>query len=94
MNIVKLKEFIVTSGCPQGCSLSGVLFNISMLPLLAKLNCLLTSTETKPYVLSAQHFLGKQGTVSINPIASAYAYDIITVIGFDMGIKNPEKQAV
>ena len=92
MNDVKLKKFGVTAGCPQGCSLSGVLFNISMMPLLIKLNCLSKKTETKPYTLKAQKNLRKEGTVTANPIASAYADDITSVISFDMDMRNPEKQ--
>ena len=40
INDNKFKGFLVTSGVPQGCSLPGVLFNIAMIPLLAKINCL------------------------------------------------------
>ena len=40
INDININEFPVTSGVPQGCSLFGVLFNIVMLPLLTKLNCL------------------------------------------------------
>ena len=63
-----------------------------MLPLLVKLNCLSIRTETKPYVLNAQQNLRKQGIASVNPIASAYADDIISVIGIDMGKRDPVKQ--
>ena len=91
MNDVRVKEFGVTSGCPQGCSLSGVLFNISMIPLLVKLNCLSRKTETKPYILKAQKMLRMEGTISMNPIASAYADDIISIIGFDMDMRKPER---
>ena len=40
INNIECLSFPVTSGVPQGCSLSGVLFNVAMIPLLAKLNCL------------------------------------------------------
>ena len=68
MNDVRVKKFGLTSGCPQGCSLSGVLFNVSMIPLLIKLNCLARKTKTKPYILKAQKSLRKEGTASMNQI--------------------------
>ena len=49
INDIQIEEFEVTSGVPQGCSLSGVLFNIARIPLLTKLNCLPTKGTIRPY---------------------------------------------
>ena len=49
MNDVKLKKFGITASCPQGCSLSGVLFSIAMVPLLTKLKCIETRSGVRPY---------------------------------------------
>ena len=59
INDIQIEEFGVTSGVPQGCSLSGVLFNIAMIPLLAKLNCLPTKGTIRPYQIKAEEFLTK-----------------------------------
>jgi len=62
------------------CSLSGVLFNVAMIPLLAKLNCLLLHSVIKPYQLKAQRLLRANNILSVNNISSSYADDIITTI--------------
>ena len=54
MNNIDVECFNITSGCPQGCSLSGTLFNISILPLLVKLNMLPRYAKIFPYVTYAQ----------------------------------------
>ena len=61
INTIQIEEFGVTSGVPQGCSLSGVLFNIAMIPLLAKLNCLPTKGTIRPYQIEAEKHLTKEG---------------------------------
>ena len=48
INYIDIECFDITSGCPQGCSLSGTLFNISILTLLIKLNLLPKNTGTMP----------------------------------------------
>ena len=40
INAIDIKEFNATSGIPQECNLSGVLFNIAMILVSAKLNYL------------------------------------------------------
>ena len=65
-----------------------------MMSLLIKLNCLSRKTEPKQYILKVQKRLIKEGMVSMNWIASAYADDIISIIGFDMNMPYPEKQVI
>ena len=84
INDVDINEFAVTSGVPQGCSLSGVLFNIAMIPLLIKLNCLPDHTNISLYQLEAEKFLTQKGSPILRNIASAYADDVISVIRIDM----------
>ena len=85
MNNIDVESFDITSGCPQGCSLSGTLFNISILPLLVKLNMLPREMETYPYITYAQkeiHKLNKH--IDFNPNTFGYADDLISVIKLDL----------
>ena len=84
INDITCLSFPVTSGVPQGCSLSGVLFNVAMMPLLAKLNCLPLHIVVKPYQLYAQTLLKTHGVLSYNNIASSFADDVITTIHLDL----------
>lgn len=54
INNIKLLGFPVTSGVPQNFSLSGVLFNASMILLIAKNKCLLLHTRVRPCPLHSQ----------------------------------------
>ena len=67
INNIHCLSFLVTSGVPQGCSLSGVLFNVAMIPLLAKLNCLPLHTVVRPYQLKAQKLLRNHFHTIISP---------------------------
>ena len=69
INDIQIEEFGVTSGVPLGWSLSEVLFNISMIPLLAKLNCLPTKGTIWPYQIKAEKHLTKEGTPVYRKIA-------------------------
>ena len=91
INNINCLSFMVSSGVPQGCSLSGVLFNVAMIPLLAKLNCLPLNTEVKPYMLKAQRLLKENNVLSVNNIASSYADDIITTIFINLNDENQSK---
>ena len=57
--------------------MSGVLFNIAMIPLLAKLNSLPTKGTIRPYQTEAKRNLTKEGNLVYRNIASAYANEII-----------------
>ena len=92
MNNIDIKCFEITSGCPQGCSLSGTLFNISILPLLVKLNLLPKHTDTMPYITYAQKQLGKIGCIEINPNTFGYADDLISIIRVNLSKDNPINQ--
>ena len=61
INGIDIKEFDMTSGVPQGCNLSGVLINIAMMSLLAKLNCLPKKGMIRPYQIKAEEFLTNKG---------------------------------
>ena len=73
INNIDINKFPITSGVPQGYSLSGVLFNIAMLPLLAKLNCVPRHTRGHPYQLAVERFLTDKEIPIFRNIASAYA---------------------
>ena len=84
-----IEEFAATSGIPQGCSSSGVLSRITMIPLLAKLNCLPTYKAIKPYQLKDEKFLTKKGTPVFINIALAYAKDILSIMSLDLQNNYP-----
>merc|ERR1712112_502985 len=88
INNIQCLSFLVTSGVPQGCSLSGVLFNVAMIPLLAKLNCLPLHTVVRPYQLKAQKILKCHEILSYNNISSSYADDVISAIHIDLRDPN------
>ena len=90
INNIYCLSFFVTSGVPQGCSLSGVLFNVAMIPLLAKLNCLPLHTVVRPYQLQAQRLLRNHNILSYNNISSSYADDVITTIHIDLRDLNQQ----
>ena len=68
----------------------GVLFDIVMIPLLGKLNCLPTKGTIRSYQIKADKNLTKEGTPVYRNIASAYADDIISVIDLDLTKDNPK----
>ena len=70
INDIQIGEFKVTSGVPQGCSLLGVLFNIAMIPLLAKHNCLPTKGVIRTYQTEAERYLTDKGTPVYRNVAS------------------------
>ena len=88
INEIKGNGFLITSRKPQGCSLSGVLFNAAIIPLLAKLNYLPLHTIVRPYQLYSQQIIKNYGILSYNNIASAYADDVFSAIHFDLGKKK------
>ena len=57
--------------------MSSILFDITMIPLLAKLNCLPKKEAIRPYQTEAERYLTEKGTPVYRNIASAYADDII-----------------
>ena len=81
---VYIHEFLLTSAVSQGYSPSVVLFNIAMIRLLAKLNCLASHTTGRPYQLMAEKFLTKKGIPTYGNIASAFADDVISVVKLDL----------
>ena len=50
----------VTSGVPQGCSLSGVLYIIAMIWLLVKLSCLPLKGKIRPNQVMPEEYLCKK----------------------------------
>ena len=64
----------------SGYSLSKALFNISMIPLLAKLYCLPRYTKVRPDQLIAEQFLTKKGIPIYMNIVSAFADNVISVV--------------
>ena len=93
MNDADIESFDITSGCPQGCSLSGTLFNISMLPLLVKLNLLPKKHwDNFIYFTYAQKQLISHGFIDINPNTFGYADDLISIIKVDLNKENPMNQ--
>lgn len=90
INDIDIQEFDVTSGVPQGCSLSGAFFNIAMIPFLAKLNCLPTKGGIRPYQIRAEAFLTKKGTLVLRNIASANADEIISTLNLILQKDDPK----
>ena len=81
---MNIEEFNVTCRVPKGSSLSGVLFNIAMLLLLTKLNCLAIKDKIRPYQSKAEKFLTHNGYPVVRNIMSAYAVYIISVKDLDL----------
>ena len=92
MNDVDIECFRITSGCPHGRSLSGTLFNISMLPLLVKLNLLPKHTDTMPFITYAQRQLNAHGILDVNPSTFGYADDLMSIIRVDLVKDRPINQ--
>ena len=84
------QEFVVTYGVPQGCSLSGIQFNIAMKPLVARLNYLPNHTTIKPYQLNVEKLLTDKRTPIYRHIALAYADDVISVVNLDVTTDYPK----
>ena len=89
INDIDIQEFVVTYGVPQDCSLSGVLFNIAMIPSLARLNCLPNHTTIKLYQIKVEKFLTDKGIPIYRNILSAYADDVISVVNLDLTKDDP-----
>ena len=66
INNIKLLGFGVRSGVPRGCSLSSVLFQVTMIPLLAKINCFPLHTIVRLYHLYYQKNLNPEVITSYN----------------------------
>ena len=73
INNIKLLGLTVTSGVQQGCSLSGVLLKVAMIPLLTKINYLTLHNSIRLYQLCSQKMLNAECIPPYNNIASAYA---------------------
>ena len=91
INNVMLLGFSVILVLPQGYSLSGVLFNVVMIPLLTKIDYLPLHTIVRPYQWYSQNLLKTVGIFSYNNIASAYADDVFSSISIDLSRESCHK---
>ena len=71
-----MREFGNISEFPKGYSLSGVLFNLGMIPLLSKIKDLPQENLTKPYITSAYGRLYGEGIISQNYCS----HDMLTIL--------------
>ena len=82
--------FPIESGTPQGCALSGCLFNIAIMLLLLKLNLLAAKDKLTPYMFTFQdHLLEAGQTGFIIPTSMSYADDVTNTLLINKEAEDP-----